>query len=120
MTESLVLTNKLLASGVFALLLTAGTGSALAQGAADLDFTLTNNSTFNVAEFYTSPSTIESWGEDALGGTLLPPGGTGTVTIAGGSDQCLYDMKFVFEGGREFIDQGIDLCATGEYSLANR
>jgi hypothetical protein len=112
------LKHKLLALGVLALL-TASTGCALAQ-ATDLDFTLTNNSTLNVAEFYTSPSSVESWGEDALGGALLPPGGTGTVTIEQGGDQCLYDMKFVFEDGVEFIDQGIDLCATGEYSLVNR
>ena len=106
--------------GVFAALLSgAGVMPVLAQSA-DLDFTLTNNSTLTVAEFYTSPSAIESWGENALGGVLLTPGGTGTVTIAQGADQCLYDMKFVFDDGVEFIDQGIDLCATGEYSLANR
>jgi hypothetical protein len=99
-------------------LVAAGIGGAAAQSA-NLDFTLTNNSTLTVIEFYTSPATLEGWGENALGGALLGPGATGTVTVWQGADQCLYDMKFVFEDGKEFIDQGIDLCATGEYSLAN-
>ena len=95
-----------------------GTGAGAAQSP-DLDFTLTNHSTFTVAEFYTSPATIEGWGDNVLAGGVLEPGGTGTVTISQGGDQCLYDMKFVFADGEEFIDNGIDLCATGEYALSN-
>jgi hypothetical protein len=102
-----------------ALVLALATGPAGAA-AGDLDFTLTNKSTYTIKEFYTSPATMEGWGDNALGGVLLPPGGTGTVTIAGGADQCLYDMKFVIATGEEYIDQTIDLCKTGQYTINNR
>ena len=110
--------KQFLLGGILALAIVLGGGQAGA--AADLDFTLTNNSTYTIKAFYTSPATMEGWGDNALGDVLLPPGGAGTVTIAGGSDQCLYDMKFVLSTGEEYIDQTIDLCKTGEYTINNR
>jgi hypothetical protein len=114
MSQSL---NRMLLPGLALVLF--GAAWPVAAQSPDLDFTLTNNSTFTVAEFYTSPATIEGWGDNVLAGGVLEPGGTGTVTISQGGDQCLYDMKFVFAGGDEFIDTAIDLCATGEYALSN-
>lgn len=89
--------------------------------AEDLVFQLTNNSSFTVTNFYTSPATTDEWEEDVFGEGVFPSGNTVSVTIADGSDQCVYDMKFVPEEAEEFIVAGIDLCELdgGEYVLSD-
>ena len=105
-----------LAASVAALALISLPSAALAQ---DLVFQLTNESSFNITEFYTSPTTTENWEEDLFGGSVFPPGNTVPVTIADGSDQCVYDMKFIAEDGSELVESGIDLCELGEYTLTD-
>lgn len=41
------------------------------------------------------------------------------VTIAGGRDVCTYDMKFILEDDSEYTENGVDLCALGEYTLSD-
>jgi hypothetical protein len=92
--------------------------SALAE---DLTFQLTNGSSQPIVDFYTGPASEDTWADDLFGDKVFPPGNTVPVTIADGSDQCVYDMKFVTEDGKEFVESGIDLCALagGEYTLTD-
>lgn len=85
--------------------------------AEDLIFTLTNNSSYTVKGFFTSPADVENWEEDVFGDKMLPAGNQVSVTIGDGREQCVYDMKFVLEDDSELVEQGIDLCALGEYTL---
>ena len=39
------------------------------------------------------------------------------VSIADGSDQCLYDFRFVFDDGDVVEDYGVDICELAEYTL---
>jgi hypothetical protein len=89
--------------------------------AEDLTFQLTNKSSYTINQFFTSPATTDQWEEDVFGEGVFPSGNTVPVTIADGSDQCVYDMKFVPEGAAEFVVEGIDLCtlAGGEYVLSD-
>lgn len=89
--------------------------------AEDLTFQLTNRSSYSITNFYTSPTTTDTWEEDVFGDGVLPSGNTVPVSIADGSDQCIYDMKFVPEGADEFVVDGIDLCHLdgGEYTLSD-
>ena len=89
--------------------------------AEDLTFQLTNKSSYTITNFYTSPATTDDWEEDVFGEGVFLPGYTVPVKIADGSDQCVYDMKFVPDGADEFIVQGIDLCklAGNEYVLSD-
>lgn len=89
--------------------------------AEDLAFTLNNKSSFTITNFYTSPTTTDKWEEDVLGEDTLEPGSSVKITIADGSDQCNYDMKFVPKGGQDFIVNGIDLCKLdgNEYTLTD-
>jgi hypothetical protein len=102
--------------GAAALLLTALPGVALAE---DLTFTLTNNSSFAVKNFYTSPADVENWEEDVFGEKYLPAGNFVDITIGDGRETCVYDMKFVLEDDSEFVEQGVDLCELGEYTLSD-
>ena len=102
--------------GAAALLLATLPGVALAE---DLTFTLTNNSSYAVKNFYTSPADVENWEEDVFGEKYLPAGNFVEVTIGDGREQCVYDMKFVLEDDSEFIEPGVDLCELGEYTLSD-
>lgn len=90
-----------------ALLLAASTTFAMAE---DVKFTLDNQSEYTIDEFYASPANTDEWGEDILGQDVLEGGASGTVTIADGSDQCLYDLKAVDEDGVEHELNDLDIC----------
>ena len=87
--------------------------------AEDLQFVLTNASSYAVKSFFTSPVDVSQWEEDVFGENYLPAGNQVTITIADGRTVCVYDMKFVLEDDSEFIESAIDLCQTGEYTLSD-
>lgn len=99
--------NKLTAFAAVALAAAFVSGTAYAG---DLTFDLVNNSSYTVTNFFTSPATTDNWEEDVLGQDTLGPGETVTITVADGSDQCNYDMKFVAKGASDLIINAIDLC----------
>jgi hypothetical protein len=70
--------------------------SALAQ---DLVFMLDNQSSYDIYEFYASPSNVGDWEEDILGMEILASGESSRITIADGRSQCEYDILVVFEDG---------------------
>jgi hypothetical protein len=84
--------------------------------AQDVAYELYNNSALTVMEFYTSPSNTDSWGGDILGSEVIPPGGSGVVTITDGSTECVYDILFVMEDGQELVDT-VDICQMASYTL---
>ena len=110
------ITANILKGGLAALALVATSMPAFAE---DLTFVLNNASSFDIAGFYTSPANVEDWQEDVLGEDIMAAGTSANVTIADGSDQCVYDMKFVFEDESEFVREDVDLCSLGEYTLSD-
>lgn len=108
--------NTFVAGAVSALLLVA---MPVAAHAEDLTFMLTNTSSMAVKAFFTSPVEVEQWEEDVFGDGVLPSGNQVPITIADGRDVCVYDMKFVMENDTEVLEQGIDLCQLGEYTLSD-
>lgn len=106
-----------LKAGLAALALLA---SAMPAAAQTVEFTLINNSARALQYFYTSASNDNSWGEDLLGedGTL-DAGYQGTVTIGDGSDQCVYDFKFVMDDASETVIAAVDICSLNEYTISD-
>ncbi|MEO6394678.1 MAG: hypothetical protein ABIO40_02050 [Devosia sp.] len=102
-------------------LLAALTVAPVPAMAEELMFKLTNQSSYTITNFYTSPTTTDDWEEDVFGEGVFLPGYTVPIRIVDGSDQCVYDMKFVPEGADEFIVEGIDVCALAgnEYVLSD-
>lgn len=90
--------------------------AALPAMAQDLAFTLSNQTSATLVEFYTSPADVGDWEADVFGSGVLGSGEAVTVTIADGRTQCVYDMKMVFDDGTELIDQA-DLCSLGSYTI---
>lgn len=102
-------------AAVAALLTGAMTFPLLAE---DLVFMLDNRSSYDIPEFYASPTDVEDWEEDILGSDILPAGDAVRVTIADGRDVCNYDLRVVFEDG-DVLDDESDLCATGSYTVTD-
>ncbi|QQR39075.1 hypothetical protein [Devosia rhizoryzae] len=106
--------NKFLLGGLAALALV-GVVPAMAQ---TVEFTVINNSSVDLHYFYTTPSNDNNWGEDLLGDTgILEAGYQATATIGDGSDQCLYDFRFVMSDGSELVEPAIDICELGSYTI---
>jgi hypothetical protein len=108
---------KFIAGGFAALSFVALAGSALAQ---DVEFTIINNSSVDLHYFYTTPSNDDSWGEDLLAEMgVLESGYQATAMIGDGSDQCLYDFKFLGAEGEELIVTEVDICTLSSYTLVD-
>ena len=105
-----------LIGGLAALAFIAVPGLAMAG---DVKFSLINNSARAIKNFYTSPTTTTDWQEDVLGEDTIAPGATDAITIADGSTQCVYDMRFVMDDGAEAIEKGIDVCKLSSYTLSD-
>ncbi len=87
--------------------------------AQDLVFNLSNESSYDVIEFYASPVDVSDWEEDILGQDILESGYSIQITIADARSQCEYDLRFVFDDG-DVVDRGaVDLCSTREYTLSD-
>lgn len=87
--------------------------------AEDITYTLHNQTSYVVMEFYTSPANDNDWGYDILGADVLLAGESADVLIADGSDQCVYDLRFVFDDGEVLEDYGVDICELAEYTLTD-
>jgi hypothetical protein len=107
--------NKLVGAALGALLLVLPS----AAQAEDLTFKLTNASSYNVKSFFTSPTDVDKWEEDVFGDNYLPAGNEVDVTIADGREQCVYDMRFVFEDDSDYVEKAVDLCELGQYTLSD-
>jgi len=107
--------HKNLAGGLAALLLVAAIAPAAAQ---TVEFTIINDSSVDLHYFFTTPSNENNWGEDLLGDSgILEAGYQATATIGDGSDQCLYDFRFVMENGAELVEPQIDICTLDSYTI---
>ncbi len=107
--------HKNLAGGLAALFLVAAITPATAQ---TVEFTVINNSSVDLHYFFTTPSNENNWGEDLLGDSgILEAGYQATATIGDGSDQCLYDFRFVMDNGAELIEPQIDICTLDSYTI---
>ncbi|SDW73623.1 hypothetical protein [Roseicitreum antarcticum] len=103
----------LLRNAFFAIAVLVTASAATAQ---DVAYELTNVSGYTVVQVFTSPANSGDWGDDILGANVLETGYTSTVYIMDNSDQCEYDILFVFDDGDEMSDQ-IDICDLASYTI---
>lgn len=95
-------------------------GLALAAPAAlaqTLSFEIKNASASTLTEFYVSPSDVDNW-EDNIASAPLEPGGTTEAAVDDGRNACRYDIRSVFADGSEAVDQDVDLCMLGTYTVS--
>lgn len=71
-------------------------------------FNLVNQGRVPVMEVYASPTTDQNWGPDRLGADIVQPGGIFPVRLPEGT--CMYDVRFVYQGGQPQERRNINLC----------
>ena len=84
--------------------------------AEDLQFTLVNDSSYDLQELYVSETGADTWGPDILGQDILEAGMQATVTIADGLTVCDYDLRFVVDDGSETTGTQ-NLCELDTFTL---
>ncbi|MEE2949852.1 MAG: hypothetical protein VYD57_01170 [Pseudomonadota bacterium] len=88
-------------------------GPAFAE---DLAFTVVNDTSSTVVEFYVSPVDTDDWEENMVS-SAVAPGDEVTATIADGRSVCDYDIRAVFEDGEEAESRDVNLCDLGTFTL---
>jgi hypothetical protein len=114
---------KFFAVVVVAALLLTGAGPATAQRAPGPSFTIVNHTTTPVHELFATPSGNANWGQNRLDGrngnpSSLPPGARMTVRRRG-DNECNFDLRVVFAGGRSEERKGVNVCAMEEVPIGN-
>ncbi len=81
----------------------------VAAQANDPSFRVINQSASVVQELYASPSTQPNWGQDRLGADVIRPGASHIVRLPADGN-CVYDLRFVYEGGRSEEKRNLNTC----------
>ncbi len=94
---------------------------AAAQRPAVSTFSVVNRTTTVVHELFATPSGNTNWGQNRLDGrngnpSSLAPGARLSVRRRG-DDECRFDLRVVFLGGRSEERKGINVCATEEVAI---
>src|SRR3712207_801867 len=75
----------------------------------DPSFRVVNRTPSVVQEIYASPSTQQNWGQDRLGNDLVQPGASFIVRLPADGN-CVYDIRFVYQGGRSEERRNLNTC----------
>lgn len=94
-----------------------GAPSAAAQGQAQQNFTVLNNTGHTVMTLNVSPSNEDSWGPDILGADTIANGASATVTFERGQSQCLWDIRVTYDDGDSSDMRGVNLCEVATVTL---
>ena len=78
------------------------------QASHDPSFRILNNGRKDINEVYLRIAGANTWGRDRLGDDTINADGTKVIHLPPG--QCLWDIRFVFEGGRSLEKRRVNLC----------
>lgn len=82
----------------------------------DTSFRLANNSSRTVERVYFSHSSLNAWGNDQLGTSVLPPGRHVNYRAANAGN---YDFRIVWAGGGAAELRRINVCAARQITVTN-
>lgn len=103
---------KALILAILVLAATAGVARAGAQ-----DFMLQNTTGFDIHALYIAPSASEDWGEEMLGGSVLPHGNEVMINFTGAGGTKLWDIWVEDADGNALYWREIDLVQASTVTL---
>lgn len=86
---------------------------AAAQNDPTID--IVNSGTVPIFEVFISPSSATGWGRDLLGDDVIMPGARQRIRPAG--NECVFDVRIVYEGGRSEERRRQNLCQMTELAF---
>jgi hypothetical protein len=79
--------------------------------AAKSDFRVYNSTGSTMYRLYVSASSLDGWGRDILGSSMLRNGGNTKIRFGDPSpSRCLYDFRAEFANGAVVQDMQVDVC----------
>lgn len=99
----------------FAALSLMASGDARAQS--QQDFQLVNRTGYTIDEVYVSAASQNSWGDDLMGDDSLENGQALNVRFPGGSNECLFDIKVVYDDQETAEFRGVNLCQVSRVTI---
>jgi hypothetical protein len=97
------------AAALFGAALLGWSGAPARAQPKDPSFRVVNRSPGVVQELYASPSSQPNWGQDRLGSAVVQPGASHIVRLPADGN-CVYDLRFVYEGGRSEEKRNLNTC----------
>ena len=79
-----------------------------------------NRASVSIYSLYASNVDRETWEEDVLGQSVIPPGGSRIVNIDDGTGHCMYDLKAVMSDGRQAIRRNLNVCTASSWTVTDR
>lgn len=101
--------RALIVAVLFGAVLTGWSAPPVSAQANDPSFRVVNRSSSVVQELYASPSTQPNWGQDRLGADTIQPGASYIVRLPTDGN-CVYDIRFVYQGGRSEEKRNLNTC----------
>ncbi len=78
---------------------------------------IVNQTGRTIFRFFGSNVGTSSWEEDILGNDVLPSGSSVNINFNDGSGYCNFDFKIVFSDGSSLIENNINVCQVGTYTI---
>lgn len=93
---------------------------AAAAHAIDRDFTVHNNTGGTIAALHVTPTSVNTWGADLLGRSVLAQGGSVLLhyTPSMYRGQCVFDIRIVEPDGDASVVHGINLCTITDVTFS--
>lgn len=85
--------------------------------ACDTRFRVVNNSSLTVAQLFFSHSSLNAWGNDQLGSSVLPPGRFVNYQAANAGS---YDFRVVWSNGQASELRRVNICAASQIVVTNQ
>lgn len=92
-------------------------GSSNAVAAGKQDFTVVNQTGYDIDEIYVSPSKSNDWEDDVMGRDVLANGQSVEIEFSKRENACSYDLKVVYSDQDEAEWENFDLCTVSSITL---
>ncbi len=103
-------------AGLLAAALFLAPTTGFAQGRQN--FTLVNETGYDIAEVYVSPHNADDWQEDVLGKDILEDEAEFEIRFQRSTRTCLWDLKVVYDDDDSSAEwDSIDLCKVSEVTI---
>lgn len=86
-------------------------------GGYDRHVQIVNQTGRTIYRFYGSNVGTSSWEEDILGTDVLGAGQSVVIDFNDGTGYCNFDFKIEFADGNSYVDENINVCTVGTYTL---
>ena len=80
-------------------------------GAAPVEIRVQNSTGYEITRLYIAPASWTDWGEDFLGGKIIPDGEAFTVRLSAEiQGECAFDVRAIDADEDEYAKYNVDLC----------